>query len=201
MSSNLTEPKKKETNNGDNNKKAEKKQKRNIFVNSVVHKKIFLSFQSIGSNLLENIEKNIKEKFTDKCCKEGYISSTNLNIISFSPGVIEGNNVIFDVIFECLVCKPIIGQIFKCKIKNITKAGIRAQYVTNKGHSPVTVYLARDNHYKNEFYNSIKENKNQTLKIKVLGVRFELNDDTIYVLGELLRVYKNETQKEKISIK
>ena len=63
MSSNLTEPKKKETNNGDNNKKAEKKQKRNIFVNSVIHKKIFLSFQSIGSNLLENIEKNIKEKF------------------------------------------------------------------------------------------------------------------------------------------
>tara|TARA_X000000950_G_scaffold56097_1_gene67380 strand:+ start:1757 stop:2359 length:603 start_codon:yes stop_codon:yes gene_type:complete len=199
MSSNLTEPKKKEIND-DSNKKTEKKQKRNIFVKSIVHKKIFLSFQSIGSNLLENIEKNIKEKYTEKCCKEGYISKLNLNIISFSPGVIQGNNVVFDVIFECLVCKPIIGQTFKCKIKNITKAGIRAQYVTGKGNSPVTVYLARDNHYKNEYYNSIKENKNQTLKIKVLGVRFELNDDTIYVLGELLRVYKNETQQEKISI-
>ena len=99
------------------------------------------------------MEKNIKEKFTDKCCKEGYISSTNLNIISFSPGVIEGNNVIFDVIFECLVCKPLIGQIFKCKIKNITKAGIRAQYVTNKGHSPVTVYLATV-YYCNSLYSN-----------------------------------------------
>ena len=145
--------------------------------------------------------KAVSKEIEGKCNKEGFIKKNSCNILKYSCGLLNGDSAKFDVVYECMVCLPVENMEIDCVAKNITKAGIRAQYVTNKGHSPVTVYLARDNHYKNEFYNSIKENKNQTLKIKVLGVRFELNDDTIYVLGELLRVYKNETQKEKISIK
>lgn len=192
----------KDTLNKEKGKKGNKehKIKRGIFIRSIIHKKVFLPFQFIGSNLLENIKQKIIDKFTGKCCKEGYIENNSIEIVNFSSGVIDGNNVIFDVVFECLVCKPLLGQIIKCKVKNITKAGIRAQYVTSKGNSPVTVYLARDNHFKNEYYNSITESKNQNLKIKVIGVRYELNDTTIYVLGELLRVYKNEGSKQKLKI-
>tara|TARA_B100000900_G_C20489426_1_gene678906 strand:+ start:21 stop:608 length:588 start_codon:yes stop_codon:yes gene_type:complete len=184
------------------NKEKDSNKNRDIFTKSVINKKVSLEFQEIGSNMIENIKKKIKSKFIGKCCKEGYINDKLLNIISFSPGVINGNSVIFDVIFECLVCRPIIGQMIKCKVKNITKAGIRAQYSSsNFEKSPITVYLARDNHYKNEYYNSITENKGQEMKIRTIGVRFELNDDNIYVLGELVRIYTdNKSNKHKIKI-
>ena len=183
------------TNSSPNNSNKEINKKgirRDIFMKTILHKRINIPFQSIGSNIMENIYKRMEKSFTGKCCKEGYIKEKSIKIINFSSGVIDGNDVIFDVAFECLLCKPISGQIMKCKIKNITKAGIRAQYIMKNSKSPITVYLARDNHFKNEYYNSITENKNQDLKIKVIGVRYELNDEMIYVLGELIRVYKNE---------
>ena len=30
--------------------------------------------------------------------------------------------------FECDICHPVEGQIIKCEVKNITRAGIRAEY-------------------------------------------------------------------------
>ena len=179
----------------DKMKLKQKKIRRKIYIKSILHKKISLSFQFIGENILENIKKKLSDTIEGKCCKEGYVKMNSIKIVNFSSGVIDGNDVIFEVTFECLICKPIIGQTIKCKIKNITKAGIRAQYYLDD-YSPLTIYIARDNHYKNEYYNSITQNENQELKVKVIGVRYELNDNTIYVLGELLRIYKKKTSNE-----
>ena len=37
----------------------------------------------------------------------------------------------FSVSFECLICHPVEGMQIKCKIDNVTKAGIRASYYNN----------------------------------------------------------------------
>ena len=34
--------------------------------------------------------------------------------------------------FECDICHPVEGQIIKCEVKNITRAGIRAVYTKEK---------------------------------------------------------------------
>ena len=72
--------------------------------------------------------------------------------------------------------------------KTITKAGIHAQVVDSDGTIPVTVFIARDHHNMNRQFNSIKENSNVT--VKVTGVRYELNDPYICVLGKLLESVK-----------
>ena len=59
--------------------------------------------------------------------------------------MIYGATIVFEVIIECNVCNPVEGMIIPCIVKNITKAGIRAQ--TNEEVSPVVIFIARDHHY------------------------------------------------------
>jgi hypothetical protein len=75
-----------------------------------------------------------------------------------------------------------------CTSKTITKAGVHAQVIDSDGTIPVTVFIARDHHNMNRHFNSIKENSNVT--IKVTGVRYELNDPYICVLGKLMESVK-----------
>jgi len=156
--------------------------KRGIWMKNVLTRKILLPFHSVGSNIRENIQEKIEESLYNKCSKEGYIKNKSINILSYSSGLVESNNVIFEVMFECEICHPVEGQIIKCQAKNITRAGIRAEY-TRETPSPVTIFIARDHHYNNEAFLKVKENEEIT--IKVIGIRYELNDETIAVLGEL----------------
>ena len=158
------------------------KTKRGIWMKNVLTRKILLPFHSVGSNIRENIQEKIEESLYNKCSKEGYIKNKSINILSYSSGLVESNNVIFEVMFECEICHPVEGQIIKCQAKNITRAGIRAEY-TRETPSPVTIFIARDHHYNNEAFLKVKENEEIT--IKVIGIRYELNDETIAVLGEL----------------
>ena len=150
---------------------------------NILTRQISLQFQSIGSNIKMNIKKTLERKLYGKCSKEGYIKKNSINILSYSAGLVESNNVIFDVMFECLVCHPVEGQSIKCKVINITRAGIRAIYVTKDQISPITIFVARDHHFKNKYFSQIKE-KNEIV-IRVIGIRYELNDETISILGEL----------------
>jgi len=66
--------------------------------------------------------------------------------------------------------------------QNITKAGIRCE--TTEIPSPIIAFIARDHHYSNDRFASVKEG--DILKIKVIGQRFELNDTQISIIGELI---------------
>ena len=80
-----------------------------------------------------------------------------------------------------------------CKVNNITKAGIRASYYNNI-ESPITVFIARDHFANNPIFLNIVEN--DIINVKAIGIRYELNDDNIYVIAELLRV-KSSKKKQK----
>ena len=80
----------------------------------------------------------------------------------------------------------------KCKVDNITKAGIRASYFNNI-ESPIMVFIARDHYYNNSTFTKIKEN--DIIIIKVIGIRYELNDNFIYIIAELLKSQKKKMNK------
>ena len=173
-----------------------KKIKRDIWMKNVLTRKIILPFQSVGSNIKENIIKILEKECYNKCSKEGYIKNKSINILSYSSGVVEENHVVFDVSFECDICYPVEGQLIKCQVQNITRAGIKAVYVKEQ-KSPIIVFIARDHHYNNEAFNKLKENDNIT--IKVIGIRYELNDEFISVLGELRQKIIKTKPKTKVT--
>lgn len=167
--------------------------KKSIWMRNVLTRKILIPFYNVGGNIQDKIKENLEKKLYNKCSKEGYIKSNSIKILSYSSGLMEENNVVFDVMFECLICHPVEGQIIKCQAINITRAGIRALYVKEE-KSPITIFIARDHHYSSETFSKIKEGED--IIIKVIGIRFELNDENISVLGEL----KIQKQKPKTKV-
>lgn len=159
-----------------------KKNELGIYMNSLLSRKIQISFNKIGKNIKEILENLIKKEIEGKCTIEGFIKPNSTKLLTYSSGVLFENKVEFDVVFECLVCCPVEGMLLKCNVKNKTQAGIRA--VTDEENSPVVIYLSRDHHYNNKYFNTVKESDEIT--VRVIGQRYELNDNQVSVIGEIV---------------
>ena len=154
-----------------------------IYSKSLLTRNITLPITIIGRNIKETIENVINDHYEGKCLVEGYIKPKSSKIITFSSGVIAGDNISFEVVFECMICNPVEGMNIMCIAKNITKAGIRAESA-NEIPSPIVVFIARDHHFNNNKFINIQEG--DMLQIRVIGQRFELNDSYISIIGELI---------------
>lgn len=166
-----------------------------IYSRCLLTRKILLSINFVGKNLDDVIENYIQNNFEGKCVVEGYIKPNSSKIIKYSSGVIErGNKILFEVIFECDICLPVEGMIIPCLVKNVVKAGVRAE-VSNEIPSPVIVFVAKDHHYNINQFNEIQVGDN--INVRVIGQRFELNDKYISVIGELIKEKPDYTNKPK----
>jgi len=170
-----------------------------VYSRCLINRKIVLPITSIGKNLQEVVEENIKTNFEGKCVVEGYIKPNSCKIITYSSGIIQrGNNISFEAVFECDVCFPIEGMIISCVAKNITKAGIRAESATDVP-SPVVVFIAKDHHFNAPYFAEIQEG--DKISVRVIGQRFELNDKYISIIGELIKEKDFTQQKPKQAVK
>ena len=163
-----------------------------IFMPSMITKRISLPMSYIGSNIKPVLEKIISTQIEGKCIVEGYIKPGSVKILTYSNGMINSDNVVFEVVFECLVCSPVEGMLINVIAKNITKAGIRAEYELQP--SPIEVFIARDHHYKSSYFASVKEN--DKIKIRVIGQRYELNDKYISIIAEIIEPKQDKTFKK-----
>lgn len=171
-----------------------KKKEIGVYMNSLLSRKIQVSFNKLGKNIKETLENRIKRDIEGKCTVEGFVKINSTKLLSYSSGVLFENKVEFDVIFECSVCCPVEGMLIKCIVKNKTQAGIRA--ITDEEKSPVVVYLSRDHHYNNKYFTTI--NENDEITVKVIGQRYELNDEHVSIIGEIVEPkYKAEKIKKK----
>jgi len=166
-----------------------------IYSRCLLTRKIVLPINFIGKSLDDVIENYIQNNFEGKCVVEGYVKPNSSKIIRYSSGVIErGNNIIFEVVFECDICLPVEGMNMFCSVKNVVKAGVRAE-LANEVPSPVVVFIARDHHFNMQQFNDIKIG--DIIKVSVIGQRFELNDKYISVIGELVKEKPEYTGKQK----
>ena len=173
-----------------------KKRGLGIYMQNILYKQVTLPFHNIGNNVAELLSEKISRDFEGKCIEEGYIKPNSIRLISFSSGEIRGTEVLFTISFECLVCRPVEGLRFKCVVKNITKAGIRAE--TNEPISPVVVFIARDHHHNIRAFSKLKEN--DEINVRVIGIRYELNDKYISVIAEYVEPKKIKRPKVNIII-
>jgi DNA-directed RNA polymerase subunit E'/Rpb7 len=179
-------------------KKISKPKILDIYMTNMITRRVTLNMSNVGNNIKSILEKMIAYQMDGKCVVEGYIKPNSIKIISYSNGIIKGDEVAFEVVFECLVCLPVEGMHITAIAKNITKAGIRAEI--NEEHSPLIIFIARDHNYKSLYFSSIKEN--DEIKVRVIGQRYELNDTFISIIAELLdkKEYKPKEAKPFIII-
>lgn len=184
-------------NNGNNQKNNERP--RDIFYKILSHHKVSLPITYIGQNLTNNLMKFIKNSVEGKCNQNGYIKPDSVKLIKYSSGLIKADNIIFDVVYECSVCNPVEGMVIEnAFVKDITKAGIRAE-LNDYDKTPLIIFITRDHHYNNTYFSSIKEK--DLIKIRIIGQRYELNDEFISVIGELVYKKTNGSKKNRLIIK
>ena len=153
-----------------------------IYSRCLLSRPVNLNILNVGKNLKSIIEKKLRSAIEGKCIVEGFVKSGSVKIISYTSGVVNGENVRFDVSLECEVCYPVEGMVITCIARNITKAGIRAE-TAEESPSPIVCFVSRDHHSNSSQFSAIEEN--QTFSCKVIGQRFELNDKYVSVLAEL----------------
>jgi DNA-directed RNA polymerase subunit E'/Rpb7 len=163
-----------------------------VYIKSMLTMKVPLSITEIGKNIKQNLEKTISHKTEGRCIAEGFIKPNSVRVLSYSSGSINGDIINFQTIFECMVCHPVEGMNIECVAKTITKAGIHAEVVEDD-IVPVTVFIARDHHFTDNHFASVKEN--QQITVRVIGVRYELNDPYICVIGRLIDNEKKQGNK------
>jgi hypothetical protein len=152
-----------------------------LFVSSLMHCKIAVSFIKIGNNMDEYFKRYAETIIEGKCHKEGYVQPNSTTIINYSSGILKGDMVIYDVIYSVNVCFPYENMEIMCKIKNITKIGIRG--IISEYNNPIVLFISREHNATKDF-DDYEEGQN--IKVRVIGHRFELNDEYISVIGEII---------------
>ena len=155
-----------------------------VYVRSLLSMKVVLKITEIGRQVKQNLERKIIQQTEGKCIPQGFIRPNSVRVVSYSSGNIQSENIEFTTVYECLVCHPVENMRIECTARTITKAGIHAEVVTDNNVVPLTVFIARDHNYTNRDFDKIKENTK--IQVKILGIRYELNDPYICAIGMLV---------------
>jgi hypothetical protein len=126
--------------------------------------------------------------------KENLREPNSIQLVKYTNGTAKLDKIEFLVVFECLVCNPVEGMwLNDCKVKSVTKAGIHAHKYDENNNVPVTVFVIRDHYVHNPMFQSVQED--DSIDVKVIGQRFELNNKNIEVIAELAKVEENPKSK------
>lgn len=154
-----------------------------LYVPTMVAKKVVLPFTAIGRNIRNVLEKHLAHEHEGKCNAEGYVRPRSTQLLTHSSGGLSDHgSVAFEVVFEYQACNPVEGMLITCVVQNVSQAGLQAHIVPEP--SPVVIFVSRDHHYSNQRFAKIKAGDEIT--VRVIGQHFELNDPAVSVIGEML---------------
>jgi len=156
------------------------------YMKSVLITKVLLPIIDVGKNIKQNLERVIVSRIEGRCIVEGFVKPDSVNILTYSSGKVVNGYVEFHITYECMICHPVDGILIECYCKTITKAGIHAEVVDKSKNIPIVAFIARDHHINHHMFDKVMENSK--LVVRVIGVRFELNDTNICVIGSLKNI-------------
>jgi len=153
-----------------------------IYVPTMVSKKVVLPFTAIGRNIRDVLERHLAHDYEGKCNAEGFVRPRSTQVLAYSSGdLTDYGAVAFEVMYEYQACNPVEGMLITCVVQNVSKAGLQAHIVPEP--SPVIIFVSRDHHYSNPRFSKIKAG--DEIVVRIIGQHFELNDPVVSVIGEL----------------
>lgn len=164
----------------------------NIYFRSILRKKIIVDAKYLNERIDEYIQEYLKNKMEGKCIDEGYVKPESVRIIKRSAGVLLGSRFTGDITYEVAytadLCNPHEGNIYDCKVKFKTKAGIM-------GYNGPLSFIVGKQFHENEIdaFESIKVG--DMIKVYVLGKSFSVNDKEIQVVGKIHGIENKKSKK------
>ena len=155
----------------------------NIYSQIIITQKVVIEFSELDKNIENKLLYKIKKNNEGKCIENGFVKNNSIVINNYSSGELFSDKLVYEVMFKCDICNPVENMILECNVKTITKAGIRCE-IDGYDKSPLIIFLARDHHYNSKNFSEINEGDN--IKVRVIGKRFEINDQYICIISELI---------------
>lgn len=165
-----------------------------IFVKAILSDRITVSASYLHRGIKQEISGILKRNFEGKCSHHGYIKLNSIDVVHMSSGKIQDfslNGAInYNVKFSADVCNPSVGSILEATVVNSNRFGIMAEcYTVVEGARHPVIEVVVVANQSSETSNELdiqKIRKGQTLRVEVLGKKFELNDKKLSVVGRIL---------------
>ena len=158
-----------------------------VYSAAIIARKVTLAFSEVGNDIETVLAERLAEDIEGRCIVEGFVRPGTVAIQAFSAGVLDGARVSYQVQAKCDVCCPTEGMKVECVVKNVTKAGIRAEIAQDP--SPMMIFLARDHHHRSREFANVS--MGATINVVVIGQRFELNDRFVSVIATLPSTFED----------
>lgn len=166
-----------------------KKMTQDIYKKILINDTLSIHFNKVNNNLENYLVTCIKNNVEGKCSKHGYIKKDSVNLLSYSCGELVSDKAIFTIVYECLNSLPCENMELNCFVTSITKVGLKAR-ISNEDN-PYLIFIARDHNYDKE--NFSKVNVDDIINVRVIGHRYELNDECISIIAEFINIDNYKT--------
>lgn len=158
-----------------------------IYHKIVLNEYIYLQPFHLNNKIDDIIAKKLRDKIEGRCIKMGYVLPSSTKILSRSLGVMNNANfngiTTYKVNYSAEVCNPAVGQIIECLVGYIDKSEVIC-YIDSQEKSPVEIYLYKHHHVGNVEFSLLK--KDDIVKIKVAGTKFNYRDTQIIAIAQFL---------------
>ena len=159
----------------------------NFSIKSILSENINITPKDINKNISKSLLNILKNKIGNKCIKDGYVIKDSIKIIKYSAGEIIAEHFTGDVRFKVLymatLYNPAENSEIECTIVNKNKMGLLGE--AGEGDvKPISILLSKQHHYTKDFFKNV--NIGDICRVKVLGKKFELYENQIFVIGQLV---------------
>lgn len=157
-----------------------------LFISTKIKSSLSIDPKNLNNSINRTILKKIKNDIEGKCIKNGFVRKNSVKLLKRSLGETLtsqfNGSVIYHIEYLVDLCNPLEGASIDCEVLNINKMGVLAG-IQGEIDSPLNILLARQHHIDNKDFEDIREN--DSIKIRVLGKRFEYGDNQISIIGLL----------------
>ena len=143
---------------------------------------VHIDSKFLQRNIQASLLAQLRMKYEGICVAEGYIQRRSITVVEHSLGRINyiKGGLDYTVKFQADICMPHPGQVFRMPVVLKSKLGIHAE------STPIKALLPRDLHIGIADFENVSEK--EEIEFEVVGARFQQGDETIVVLGKLLKI-------------
>jgi DNA-directed RNA polymerase subunit E'/Rpb7 len=151
---------------------------------------VHIDSKFLQRNIQASLVAQLRMKYEGICVAEGYIQRRSITVVDHSLGRINyiKGGLDYTVKFQADICMPHPGQIFRMPVVLKSKLGLHAEA------TPVKALLPRDLHIGMTDFEDVSEK--EEIEYEVVGARFQQGDESIVVLGKLLKIIQPATANQ-----
>lgn len=151
---------------------------------------VHIDSKFLQRNIQASLLAQLRMKYEGICVAEGYIQRRSITVVEHSLGRVNyiKGGLDYTVKFQADICMPHPGQVFRMPVVLKSKLGLHAEA------TPVKALLPRDLHIGMTDFEDVEEK--EEIEYEVVGARFQQGDESIVVLGKLLKIIQPATANQ-----